>query len=569
LSTHGVVIGATHGRPLIDASSAPVAVLGPCRSGKGVSVLVPSLLTWRGSAIVIDVQGELHSLTSRWRGAGLGGTVRRVDFDSRHSPDSYNFLAEIRTGTPHELGDIEALAEALLGAGPFEGSHAHAALVMLIAATREELPDASLADVLATLVNPAKFNTALKRFRDGPVATDLDRAANLAAAAYERLNEPAQTLVRQRIEASMGIFGDAAVAHNTASSSFTLDDLQGTDRPTTIYVAFSPSSGARLRPLLRAVLAQFVRSSTADHPAPGSPGILMALDAFTTLGRLEFLESALGYLPGYGVKPLLVIEDLSQLRAVYGESQTIWTQCGVRTVLPVNDHDTAVALATEIGGLDPVAFQRMRRQASSQQPPSPTTRSAPSGPASIEKPTIDGRRLAVAFFTEPAGTGPRIRTTQMDNMTDTKPADPTGDSDTVKRSLLSGAVQLAIFAALACVLGLLYNYGEQVWRMLMHVLTLGGFWGAMAIVAIGAFAALAAASHVERTDGLTPRTGFVFFLAYASMGLGRLAMSATFETTAELTAVQATANAAAWVAVFIAAIAVMAQAYLRQLESQG
>lgn len=461
--------------------------------------------------------------------------MRRVDFDGRHSPDSYNFLAEIRTGTPHELGDIEALAEALLGAGPFEGSHAHAALVMLIAATREELPDASLADVLATLVNPAKFNTALKRFRDGPVATDLDRAANLAAAAYERLNEPAQTLVRQRIEASMGIFGDAAVAHNTASSSFTLDDLQGTDRPTTIYVAFSPSSGARLRPLLRAVLAQFVRSSTADHPAPGSPGILMALDAFTTLGRLEFLESALGYLPGYGVKPLLVIEDLSQLRAVYGESQTIWTQCGVRTVLPVNDHDTAVALATEIGGLDPVAFQRMRRRE-----------------ALIVK---EGGSVLAA--------------TQMDNMTDTKPADPTGDSDTVKRSLLSGAVQLAIFAALACVLGLLYNYGEQVWRMLMHVLTLGGFWGAMAIVAIGAFAALAAASHVERTDGLTPRTGFVFFLAYASMGLGRLAMSATFETTAELTAVQATANAAAWVAVFIAAIAVMAQAYLRQLESQG
>jgi len=362
LSTHGIVIGATHGRPLIDASSAPVAVLGPCRSGKGVSVLVPSLLTWRGSAIVIDVQGELHSLTSRWRGAGLGGTVRRVDFDSRHSHDSYNFLAEIRTGTPHELGDIEALAEALLGAGPFEGSHAHAVLVMLIAATREERPDASLADVLATLVSPAKFNTALKRFRDGPVATDLERAANLAAAAYERLNEPAQTLVRQRIEASMGIFRDAAVAHNTASSSFTLDDLRGTDRPTTIYVAFSPSSGARLRPLLRAVLAQFVRSSTADHPAPGSPGILMALDAFTTLGRLEFLESALGYLPGYGVKPLLAIEDLSQLRAVYGESQTIWSQCGIRTVLPVNDHDTAVALATEIGGLDPVAFQRMRRR---------------------------------------------------------------------------------------------------------------------------------------------------------------------------------------------------------------
>jgi len=360
LSTHGVVIGAANGRPLVDASPVPVAVLGPCRSGKGVSVLVPSLLTWRGSAIVIDVQGELHSLTSRWRGAGLGGTVRRIDFDSLHSPDSYNFLAEIRS--LHELGDIEALAEALLGGGPFVGSHAHAVLVMLIAATREELADASLADVLATLASPARFNAALKRFRDGPVATDLDRAANLAAAAYERLNEPAQRLVRQRIEAGIGIFGDAAVAHNTASSSFALDDLQGTDRPTTIYVAFSPSSGQRLRPLLRAVLAQFVRNSTADHPAPGSPGILMALDAFTTLGRLEFLESALGYLPGYGVKPLLAIEDLSQLRAVYGESQTIWSQCGVRTVLPVNDHDTAVALATEIGGLDPAAFQRMRRR---------------------------------------------------------------------------------------------------------------------------------------------------------------------------------------------------------------
>jgi type IV secretion system protein VirD4 len=362
LATHGVVIGAANGRPLVDSSMAPVAVLGPCRSGKGVSVLVPSLLTWRGGAIVIDVQGELHSLTSRWRSAGLGGTVRRIDFDSAHSPDSYNFLAEISEGTPHELADIQALADALLGPSSTAGSHTHAVLVMLIAAAREEVADASLTDVLAILASPAKFTAAVKRFRDGAVATELGRAAGLAAAAYEGLGEPSQRQVRHRIAAVLGLFGDAAVARNTAHSSFKLDDLQDTDRPTTLYVAFSPSSGERLRPLLRAVIAQFVRNSTTDHPAPDSPGVLMTLDAFTTLGRLDFLESALAYLPGYGVKPLLAIEDLSQLRAVYGETQTIWSQCGIRTVLPVNDHDTAVALSTEIAGIDPVAFQRMRRR---------------------------------------------------------------------------------------------------------------------------------------------------------------------------------------------------------------
>lgn len=156
----------------------------------------------------------------------------------------------------------------------------------------------------------------------------------------------------------------------------------------------------------------------------------------------------------------------------------------------------------------------------------------------------------------------------MDNITDTTTDAPQKKAD-LKHSLIAGAVQLAIFAAGACALGLLYNYGEQLWQALMHVLTLGGFWGATALLAVGIFAALAAASHVERSEDITPSVGFVFFLAYVCMGLGRVAMSATYETTAELTAVQATANAAGWVAVWIAAIAVMARAYIRNLYSAG
>ena len=103
--------------------------------------------------------------------------------------------------------------------------------------------------------------------------------------------------------------------------------------------------------MIRAFLAQVVRHGTQACRQAAASRLLLVLDDFAALGRLPFLESSLAYLPGYGIKPLLTIQSLTQLNRVYGEENSLWQQCAIRTVLPLNDFKTAAVVAEDIAGI--------------------------------------------------------------------------------------------------------------------------------------------------------------------------------------------------------------------------
>ena len=82
----------------------------PTRSGKGVGLVVPTLLSWPHSAVVLDLKGELWELTAGWRKANAGNRVLRFDPANPIASVKFNPLAEIRLGTAHEVGDVQNLA---------------------------------------------------------------------------------------------------------------------------------------------------------------------------------------------------------------------------------------------------------------------------------------------------------------------------------------------------------------------------------------------------------------------------------------------------------------------------
>lgn len=351
----GVIIGAVDGRPLIDSSMNPVAVLGPCRSGKGTSIIVPTLLTWQESAIVTDVHGELYSLTEHWRRTGAHNEVRRLAFGDENSQDTFNFLEAIARGTPGELLEIQALAADLIHhdqrRDAFWHTHAQSLLTLFIIAKRPNLV-ASLYDVHQAVIDDAAFYATVATFRDIVIpGNELGHAAKAAATAYTGLAENARAAVRSMVANALTIFASPAVARNTRRSSFDLAELRGGKAPMTVYLTFAPHDLDRLQPLLRSFLAQVARHATQERPAAAAHRMLLVLDDFAALGRLDFLDSSLAYLPGYGIKPLLAIQNLTQLNRAYGKENNVWAQCAIRTVLPVSDFDTAAAVAEEIGGI--------------------------------------------------------------------------------------------------------------------------------------------------------------------------------------------------------------------------
>lgn len=349
--TSGVVIGASNGQPLIDSSMKPVAVLGPCRSGKGASIVVPSLLTWRESAVVIDVHGELYDITEHWRRTDANNQVRRLAFGDPNSPDTFNLLDAIPRGTPGELAEIQALAGTLLDddqdGDAFWRHHAQSLLTLFIIAKRPNL-GTSLHDVQQAVNDDAAFGATVAAAGDLIPDNELGHAVKVAATAYTKLAENARTAVRARVANCLTVFASPDVARNTMRSSFDLAALRDSNAPMTVYLTFAPHDLGRLRPLIRYFLAQVVRHGTQERSQTAAHRLLLVLDDFTALGRLGFLKSSLAYLPVYGIKPLLTIQSLTQLDQVYGKENNVWAQCLIRTVLPLNDFETAKSVSQEI-----------------------------------------------------------------------------------------------------------------------------------------------------------------------------------------------------------------------------
>lgn len=342
----GVVIGAKSGAPLIDTSMNPVAVLGPCRSGKTSAVVVPTLLTWRESAVVIDVHGERFGITEHWRRTGAKNQVRRLAFGDPASPDTFNFLDAIPRGTSRELLDIEALAEALLCARPGEDGallgRARMLLCLFIIAKRPSLI-ASLYEVRQAVNDSAVFEATVAYYRDLEPDNELDQAGKAAALAFNELAARERVAVQAMVASTLAIFAAPEVARNTKRSSFDLAELREGPAPVSVYLTFSAHQADALRPLVRAFLMQVLRRGTEDHEQPRHR-LLLALDDFELLGWIPLLESGLTFLAGHGIRPLLTVQSLARLERTCGEDN-VWSRSPIRVVLPVNETASAAAVA--------------------------------------------------------------------------------------------------------------------------------------------------------------------------------------------------------------------------------
>jgi type IV secretion system protein VirD4 len=154
----------------------------------------------------------------------------------------------------------------------------------------------------------------------------------------------------------LSLYHDDLVAANTAACDFRIEDLMHHERPVSLYLTVPPSDLSRTRPLLRLLINQIGRRLT-EHmhfrdgaPVPGHRHrLLLMLDEFPTLGRLDFFQTQLSYLPGYGIKAFLIVQDLSQLYAAYGHDESIVSNCHIRVAHAPNKVETAHLLSDMAG----------------------------------------------------------------------------------------------------------------------------------------------------------------------------------------------------------------------------
>jgi type IV secretion system protein VirD4 len=345
-----------------------VLCVAPTRSGKGVGLVIPTLLTWPGSAIVHDIKGENWQLTAGWR-ARFG---RVLLFDPTNALSAaYNPLLEVRRGDSG-VRDVQNVADLLVDPeGALERRNhwektSHSLLVGAILHVLYAERDKTLTGVANFLSDPKRpIETTLRALMTTKHLGDAPHPV-VASAARELLNksENERSGVLSTAMSFLALYRDPVVGKVTSRCDWRINDFVDGERPVTLYLVVPPSDISRTKPLVRLVLNQIGRRLT-EELKPRAQRLLLMLDEFPALGRLDFFESALAFMAGYGLKSFLVAQSLNQLEKAYGPNHAILDNCHVRVAFATNDERTArrvsdaLGMATELRAMKNYAGHRL------------------------------------------------------------------------------------------------------------------------------------------------------------------------------------------------------------------
>ncbi len=351
---NGVVLGRLGPRYLRHDGPEHVLCFAPTRSGKGVGLVIPSLVTWPGSAVVHDIKGENCQLTAGWR-ARFGRVLR---FDPTNAASAaYNPLLEVRRGD-NEVRDVQNIADILVDPeGQLERRNhwektSHTLLVGTILHVLYAEADKSLAGVAAFLSDPdRRIEATLDAMLRTPHLGDRPHPV-VAQAARELINKSdnERSGVLSTALSFLGLYRDPVVAAVTGRCDWRIDDLVNGARPVTLYLVVPPSDISRTKPLVRLILNQIGRRLTEElETTSRRHRLLLMLDEFPALGRLDFFESQLAFMAGYGIKAFLIAQSLNQIEKAYGANNAILDNAHVRVAFATNDERTAKRLSDALG----------------------------------------------------------------------------------------------------------------------------------------------------------------------------------------------------------------------------
>ena len=355
LETDGVLLGRLRDEYLRHHGPEHILCFAPTRSGKGVGLVVPTLLTWPGSAIVHDIKAENWSLTAGWR-ARFG---RVLLFDPTNVLSAaYNPLLEVRRGE-WEVRDVQNIADVLVDPeGALERRNhwektSHSLLVGAILHVLYAEADKTLAGVVNFLSDPRRpIETTLRAMMTTPHLGQQGVHPVVASSARELLNksENERSGVLSTAMSFLGLYRDPVVAAVTRQCDWRIRDLVEGKAPASLYLVVPPSDISRTKPLVRLILNQIGRRLTEELESKcRRHQLLLMLDEFPALGRLDFFESALAFMAGYGLKSFLIAQSLNQIEKAYGQNNSILDNCHVRVSFATNDERTAKRVSDALG----------------------------------------------------------------------------------------------------------------------------------------------------------------------------------------------------------------------------
>ena len=350
----GIIVGKKGSGYLMFDGSQHVLLSAPTRSGKGVSVVIPNLLTWPESCVVLDIKRENWDITSGYRrkygqrcylfnpGASDGRTHR------------YNPLGYISEDPGKRIDDIQKIANMIFpdvqGTDPIWTATPRSLFLGVVLFLLESPgKPVTLGQVLRETLTDGDgkdyFDKAAKDRRDcgnglsGACVRGLQSYTSIAS---ENTRSGIMTSFRSRLELWMNPAIDAA----TSDNDFDLRDLR--KRKMSIFIGITPDNLERMAPLINLFFQQLVDLNTRELPSQ-NPDLkytcLLLMDEFTSMGKVNILSKGISFIAGYGLRMMPIIQSPAQLTDVYGReaAETFRTNHALNIVFPPKASETESA----------------------------------------------------------------------------------------------------------------------------------------------------------------------------------------------------------------------------------
>jgi len=340
----------------------------PTRSGKGIGLVIPTLLSWAESCIVLDIKGENYALTAGWREKYANNKIYMFNpNDITGKSNKFNPLEEIRLETPYEVSDTENIVIMLLdetGQGLKDfwekgGKTFLSSLILhvLYESRRTAKAVPTLTDIYKKLNGQPTEQLLIdmstyEHYSDGTVH-DIILAG---ATAMLNLADRTRGDIIATINNVLSLYSDPAIEKNIATSDFKLDDLMNDEQPVTLYIVIDPENIDRMKPLFRILMLQILKKlikrlefDQGEQIKSYKHKMLLMLDEFTAIGKIDYFEQSLAYMATYGIMAYIIIQDTEQLYKHYSREETIISNCHIRIAYTPNKEETAALISKMCG----------------------------------------------------------------------------------------------------------------------------------------------------------------------------------------------------------------------------
>lgn len=356
-SNSGIIVGEKGGRYLVFGGTEHVLLEAPTRAGKGVGVVIPNLLSWADSVVVLDVKRENWDITAGFR-ARHGQAVYLFDpLDPEGRSARYNPLSFIdRLDDTDVINELQKIGGMLFPApekaDPFWAEAARAAFVGVGAL------------VAANPALPFTIGEIYRRLTTGDPKVELPKVVEEAQKRGQRLSQACVSAlsdftsasdntfsgIKQTITSKLNLWLNPYVDAATSETDFDLRQVRR--ERISIYLGVSPDNIDRIAPVYNLFLQQLIDLNTRELPENGGRvPVLILLDEFARLGKAPVIASAFSYVAGYGLRLLPVIQSRSQPRGIYGADVTdeIIANCGLEIVFTPKELKVANELSERLG----------------------------------------------------------------------------------------------------------------------------------------------------------------------------------------------------------------------------